>query len=130
MTNLTNTAAVLRTAAFLLLLLLGSCSSAVPADPGLNAKLRGKPDAGAAGGQGAAGPGNAGGAGVTPATAEADEGARRLYLNHCGRCHQPFAPAARRAADWPRYVRRYAPRAGLFGADRARVLAWLQAHAR
>jgi hypothetical protein len=50
-------------------------------------------------------------------------------MDHCSRCHAPFAPNSLRAGQWPMYVRKYAPRAQLFGPDRALVLAWLQANA-
>ena len=108
-------------------LLLSACAWSVPADPGLNAKLHGTPPA-----AGAAGPLAAAASGADTVTAAAahDAAARSLYLNHCSRCHEPIAPGAVAASDWPRYVRRYGPRAGLFGADRTRVLRWLQANAR
>jgi hypothetical protein len=99
---------------------LGACAWSVPADPGALARLRGA--------QGA-GPDPSATVGETPRAAS-DPGARTLYLEHCGRCHEPFAPDIMAAQDWPRYVQRYAPRAGLWGRDRARVLAWLEAHAR
>ena len=104
-----------------ILLLLSACAWSVPADPGLNARLRGR---------GAAADAEVSLAPSGSAGAWADTGARDLYRNHCARCHEPIPPASMAAADWPRFVRHYGPRAGLFGADRARVLRWLQAHAR
>jgi hypothetical protein len=99
-------------------LLLTACTWSVPADPGLNARLRGGDHAAA----------NAPGAMLSGAPdGSADAGAGRLYVEHCARCHEPVPPASIAAADWPRYVRRYGPRAGLFGTERARVLRWLQA---
>jgi cytochrome c553 len=80
----------------------GACSWSVPADPALNAQT----------------------------AAWDDPGARALYMDRCGRCHEPWPTTHVTAAEWPRYVARYGPEAGLFGADRARVLRWLQAHAR
>ena len=102
-------------------LLMMACSGfSVPADPGLRAKMYGSASDGAA----------APVAATATRTAVADEGARTLYLNHCGTCHEPFDPRSMAAGDWPRFVRKYGPRAGLFGTNRARVLAWLQANAR
>jgi cytochrome c5 len=100
------------------LALLGACAWSVPADPGLNSRLRRRPAPATA----AATPPGA-------STAFEDEGARVLYVTRCGACHAPWPPTHVRAAEWPIYVARYGPRAGLFGAERARVLRWLQAHA-
>ncbi len=114
---------------FAALLILGAvicalgaaCSGfSVPADPGLRAKMYG----GAS--EEAASPVAA----TATRPAFADEGARTLYMSHCGACHEPFDPGSMGAGDWPRFVRKYGPRAGLFGANRARVLTWLQANAR
>src|SRR5437773_1006607 len=69
---------------------LPACSWSVPADPGKNAALRGRP-------------------------APVDDGARTLYVQHCSRCHEPFSPSHATAEEWPSLVRRYGPRAGLFG---------------
>ena len=102
-----------------LALSLSACQWApapVPADPGLNAQLRGRSED-------ALVPTSAGRA----AYPDDDPGAGQLYAQHCARCHDLIAPATIRAVEWPRYVRRYGPRAGLYGADRARVLRWLQA---
>jgi hypothetical protein len=104
-------------AGLLLLLLAGACAWSVPADPGLHAMRRADPPT----------------ARSVSSAAEAvrdDPGARALYLSHCGRCPEPWPPTHLRAAEWPRFVRHYAPRAGLYGADRDRVLRWLQANAR
>jgi len=102
---------------------VAACSWQVPADPGLNYEQRTRAPAVARGL-------------TAPPTSEEiarageDPQARALYMNHCGRCHAPFDPRAVAASQWPMYVKKYAPRAGLFGADRDRVLAWLQANAR
>jgi hypothetical protein len=99
-----------------------ACSWGVPADPGRNASERsGPPASPATDGAAAAG---------APRAPAADEGARALYLDRCGRCHAPFPPEHASAAAWPALVRRYGPRAGLFGAERERVLAWLVERAR
>ena len=101
---------------------LAACAWSVPADPGALSRLRGTSWA----------PASAGAQTQAVAWEEAAEDTRahELYLNHCSRCHAPFAPNTVSAGDWPRYVQRYAPRAGLFGEDRTRVLRWLQANAR
>jgi hypothetical protein len=57
-----------------------------------------------------------------------DPGARAIYLDRCSRCHEPFDPSYAPASQWPMFVARYGPRAGLVGHDRDRVLAWLQAN--
>ncbi len=111
------------TVVLLLALGVAACSWSVPADPGLNSKLRRRPAAAARNIANA--PLQADGY-----TDVGDPGARVLYYEHCSRCHAPFAPTYVTAGEWPRYVRRYAPRAGLYGADRQRVLTWLQANAR
>lgn len=102
---------------------LPACSSSVPADPGRNARLRQRPDAAPEGSEAA-------GATAPSARADADPAAGALYAGRCGQCHEPFAPATFHAGEWPTYVDRYAPRAGLFGQERQRVLRWLQANAR
>ena len=123
MTHPTNT---IRALALLVLLapVLTACRWSVPADPGRNYQLRSRPAATEVAAYAPA-PGQA------PAVAEAahDDGARALYMSHCGRCHEPFDPGAVEASAWPFYVQKYGPRAGLFGANRTRVLAWLQANA-
>lgn len=101
---------------------VAACSWQVPADPGLNFAQRTRPAAVERG------------LTATPtreelAQARQDPRALALYSDHCGRCHAPFDPRSVPAAQWPMYVKKYAPRAGLFGADRAKVLAWLQANA-
>jgi hypothetical protein len=55
---------------------------------------------------------------------------RAVYLSRCGRCHEPHDPTEAFAGEWPGILRRMAPRAGLFGPERDRVLRWLQANAR
>jgi len=59
-----------------------------------------------------------------------DPAIEALYHAKCGRCHVPFSPTQFSAGEWPWFVNKYAPRAGLFGAEREQVLAWLQANAR
>jgi|GEM_PF-3152853 len=102
--------------------LLSACAWSVPADPGENAGRRGARPAPAS----AALP-NATVQASLPT--EADPAAGALYASRCAQCHEPVHPATYSAAQWPAYVDRYGPRAGLFGPQRARVLAWLQAHA-
>lgn len=107
------------------LLLVAACAWSVPASPGLNARLRTPRTelvpAGAS--STVAAPRAASAAAHDPAT-------EALYRNRCGQCHAPFEPTAFSAAEWPIYVHKYGPRAGLFGAERERVLRWLQANAR
>lgn len=114
-------AATITTGLFLLLA-ASACSWSVPADPGLNSKLRSRSTFTQTGTAKTAQQA----AGINDAD---DPGAAALYYDHCSRCHAPFAPTYVSAGEWPRYVRRYAPRAGLYGADRQRVLTWLQANA-
>ena len=98
-----------------------ACSWAVPADPGLNARERAAPiqfD------PGPAGPGVA-----APAPMHVDPRAAGIYAQRCGTCHELFHPTDYSAAEWPTYVNKYAPRAGLYGTERAMVLRWLQANA-
>ena len=95
-----------------------ACAWSVPADPGLNARLRARPA-----------PELDGTSTVRP-DGLADPEAEAIYRQRCGRCHAPWPTTHVTAAAWPVYVRRYGPRAGLFGAERERVLRWLQANAR
>jgi hypothetical protein len=48
-----------------------------------------------------------------------------VYRARCALCHPPWSPTDFAAAEWPRYVRKYAPRAGLTQAERDAVLAYL-----
>jgi hypothetical protein len=97
-----------------------ACAWSVPADPGENARRRSAQHAGASPVQAiVAAPGRA----SAPSVAA-------LYAEKCGQCHAPFPATYASAEEWPVFVRRYGPRAGLFGAERARVLSWLQANAR
>ena len=96
----------------------------VPADPGENARLRTRPTTPVA----PAGEVSMGGSGG--ASAAGDSQASALYYTRCAQCHEAFPPQSFSAGEWPLYVDRYGPRAGLYGAERARVLRWLQANAR
>lgn len=106
---------------------LPACSWSVPADPGRNAARRthAEPETAPTGALA-----TTGGAAAPARGAEADPAAGTIYARRCAQCHEPFAPDTFTASEWPMYVDRYGPRAGLFGSERARVLAWLQAHAR
>src|SRR5262245_3667538 len=101
---------------------LAGCKWSVPADPGENVRQRGasigapERPAGAL----ARGPGSPS-AGATAA----DDGARTMYLQRCAQCHEPFPPQHAAPGEWPGIVRKYGPRAGLFGQDRERVVHWL-----
>ncbi len=48
-----------------------------------------------------------------------------VYAARCAMCHPPWSPRAFSAEEWPKYVRKYAPRAGLTRAERDAVLAYL-----
>jgi hypothetical protein len=98
---------------------VAACSWSVPADPGRNARLR-RPRRAPAGTEALVLSGRAPGA---------DPAAAAIYEDKCAQCHAPIPPTFATAEDWPVFVRRYGPRAGLFGAERARVLAWLQGNA-
>jgi mono/diheme cytochrome c family protein len=103
-----------------LALAAAACGWSVPADPGENARQRTRQSPALAPSPQA----------TVAAPRPADAATQALYAQKCGACHAPFSPAYASASEWPTFVRRYGPRAGLFGADRARVLAWLQDHAR
>jgi hypothetical protein len=100
---------------------LAACAWSVPADPGANAKARAR----AVPSVDARSPRP-----TDVAEFEVDVAARASYESRCGRCHAPFSPRHAAAEEWPAFVRKYGPRAGLFGAERDRVLAWLQANSR
>ncbi len=51
--------------------------------------------------------------------------AEAVYRARCALCHPPWRPADFSPAEWSRYVRKYAPRAGLTPAERDAVLAFL-----
>lgn len=51
--------------------------------------------------------------------------AETVYRARCALCHPPWAPTDFSPAEWPRYVRKYAPRAGLTPGERDAVLAYL-----
>jgi hypothetical protein len=127
---------------------LAACAWSVPADPGLVAECRpckpgcahlrrepvpsetAPPSAASVAGAAAAAPPATPRATSSPPSPRNDAGARTIYTEHCSRCHAAFPPTHATAAEWPVFVRKYGPRAGLFGSDRDRVLAWLQANAR
>lgn len=98
---------------------LTGCAWSVPASPGKNALAR-TPEQ----------PAEMVPTAASMPRAPADPATEALYLSRCGRCHVAHRPTAYAAGAWPFYVSKYGPRAGLFGEERARVLAWLQASAR
>jgi hypothetical protein len=51
--------------------------------------------------------------------------AAAVYRARCALCHPPWHPTDFSPAEWPRYVRKYAPRAGLTRDERDAVLAYL-----
>ena len=51
--------------------------------------------------------------------------AEAVYRARCALCHPPWSPSDFSPAEWPRYVEKYAPRAGLTRAERDAVLAYL-----
>jgi trimethylamine-N-oxide reductase (cytochrome c) len=51
--------------------------------------------------------------------------AEAVYRARCALCHPPWSPTDFSPAEWPRFVRKYAPRAGLTPAERDAVLAYL-----
>lgn len=105
------------------LLVVTACSWAVPADPGLNTQLRG-------GGDWVMTEADPTPLPEVDLSAASDTGARDIYLRKCSQCHEPYHPTALPASEWPPAVRKYGPRAGLFGSERERVQAWLMANAR
>ena len=114
-------ASALAALAVLVAAALAACSWSVPADPGLNAARRGRA---------AAPSGPAAGDSFSYSSGAPSDGAREIYLARCTRCHEAFAPSHASPGMWSVYVRRYGPRAGLFGEERERVLRWLQASSR
>jgi cytochrome c5 len=119
--------------ASVLLLVAGSHATgcwSVPADPGENARLRTRrstPSQAPA----VAARATPGGSGGEAGRAEGvDPAAESIYYSKCSQCHEAYPPGMFSAGEWPLYVDRYGPRAGLFGAERASVLRWLQANAR
>ena len=52
---------------------------------------------------------------------------RDLYARHCAKCHQLYDPGEFHRNEWPRFVKRYGPRAGLDAKQRAEVLGYLSA---
>ncbi len=106
--------------------LVAACSWQVPADPGLNYTQRVRTPAVTS----TPAPTSTTAVASQPVRSAAqDARARALYMDHCTRCHAPISPNSLPAGQWPMYVQRYAPRAQLYGANRALVLAWLQANA-
>ena len=65
-----------------------------------------------------------------PAAEAGPAQAERLYRSKCSACHRAYAPSSRDAAVWAEVLSRMAPRAKLSGAERARILAYLQENAR
>ena len=51
--------------------------------------------------------------------------AASIYRARCSLCHAPWRPTDFSPAEWPRFVRKYAPRAGLTPDERAAVLDYL-----
>ena len=118
-------AALSALSASLLAASLVACAWSVPADPGENARLRGRSVV-----EEPLPPLSPGTALPSRVVAGADDGAASLYASRCGRCHAPFSPRYATAEEWPGHVRKYGPRAGLFGEERERVLRWLVGNAR
>ncbi len=56
--------------------------------------------------------------------------ARRLYLAKCTLCHGAVEPSEHRRAEWPALVDHYGIRARLKAEDKARILAYLEDHAK
>lgn len=56
--------------------------------------------------------------------AELEHG-RSLYLNHCAGCHQPVAPSAKPASEWPAHVTEMQERAHLDDREAAAVIRYL-----
>jgi hypothetical protein len=48
-----------------------------------------------------------------------------LYRARCALCHPAWSPTDFSPSEWPRFVRKYAPRSGLTQAERDAVLAYL-----
>lgn len=51
--------------------------------------------------------------------------AEAVYAARCAMCHPPWSPKSFGPEEWPKYVRKYAPRAGLTPAERDAVLSYL-----
>ena len=51
--------------------------------------------------------------------------AASIYRARCSLCHAPWRPTDFSPAEWPRFVRKYAPRAGLTPDERDAVLGYL-----
>jgi hypothetical protein len=51
--------------------------------------------------------------------------AEAVYRARCAMCHPPWSPRDFAPTEWPGFVRKYAPRAGLTPAERDAVLAYL-----
>ncbi len=130
--SLLRTAVLVTTAAAALLTAgsLAACAWSVPADPGMNARQRAGLDVVPAASGPVRGGVPAAARGGSGSGARFDDGARTVYLDRCARCHEPFSPRHASPDEWPGIVRKMGPRAGLFGAERQRVVEWLQANAR
>ena len=51
--------------------------------------------------------------------------AETVYRARCAICHPAWSPTDFSPSDWPRYVKKYAPRAGLTPAEKEAILAYL-----
>lgn len=65
-----------------------------------------------------------------PAAEAGPAQAERLYRSRCSACHRAYPPSSRDVAGWAEVLSKMAPRAKLSDAERARILAYLQANAR
>lgn len=53
------------------------------------------------------------------------EGAAQIYRTRCALCHPAWTPSEYAPDEWPFWVNKYAPRAGLTPDERDAVLAYL-----
>jgi mono/diheme cytochrome c family protein len=65
-----------------------------------------------------------------PDSSQAIQDGHRLYMAKCTLCHDAILPAEHAAADWPKLVDTYAPRARLQPDEKAQILAYLQQYSR
>jgi mono/diheme cytochrome c family protein len=66
---------------------------------------------------------------TTPATGDAVAG-KETYIANCGRCHSLKKPDNYTSEEWVPLVNKMAPKAKLSDADKANVLAYVQANAK